>query len=125
MKRNNQRGWDVHSQKVVKYAYVNEDGSVYRANGYCVGNIEAGDFTIPINEWIEFNVEDGDTSNCPDPKKGTKFLSIEVEVKTPLGIGKGIYNYMDNDWLVEIYGDSSDELQAYKEVTHWRYLSEI
>lgn len=75
------------------------------------------------NPFIKFDVEDGDTGNCPLPNKSTKFLSIEVEVITPLGWGTGVYNYMDNDWLVELYGDVSDELQAYKDVTHWRYIT--
>ena len=45
---NKYRGWDVFSQKVVKYAYVGKDGAVMRANGYCVGNYEAGDFLLHV-----------------------------------------------------------------------------
>ena len=79
------------------------------------------------DSFTKFDVKDGDTSNCPPPAKGTKFLSIKVEVITPLGRGTGVYNYMDGDWLVELYDDDgqetfADELQSYKEVTHWRYI---
>ncbi len=45
---NKYRGWDVFKQKVVKYAYVKKDGAVMRANGYCVGNYEAGDFLLDV-----------------------------------------------------------------------------
>jgi len=45
---NKYRGWDVNSKKVVKYAYVEKDGAVMRANGYCVGNYEAGDFLLHV-----------------------------------------------------------------------------
>ena len=45
---NKHRGWDVFSKKVVKYAYVQEDGAVMRANGYCVGNYVAGDFLLHV-----------------------------------------------------------------------------
>ncbi len=44
---NDKRGFDVTNQKVVKYAYVDfKNGSVHRANGYCVGNYIAGDFDL-------------------------------------------------------------------------------
>jgi hypothetical protein len=68
------------------------------------------------NDWTE--VEE----SKPTPCKSRKFLSVDVEVKTPLGEGTGCYNYMDDDWLIELYGNASDELQAYKGVTHWRDL---
>jgi hypothetical protein len=45
---NKYRGWDVFNQKVVKYAYVEKDGAVMRANGYCVGNHESGDFLLHV-----------------------------------------------------------------------------
>lgn len=45
---NKYRGFDVFNQKVVKYAYVEKDGAVMRANGYCVGNYEAGDFLLHV-----------------------------------------------------------------------------
>lgn len=68
------------------------------------------------NEWIEI----GEDESKPMPDKKTKFFSVEVDVKTPHGQGTGRYNYMDDDWLVSLNADPSDELQAYKGVTHWR-----
>lgn len=58
----------------------------------------------------------------PEHADGYKALSVKVEVKTPLGNGTGYYNYFDSDWLVELKGDLSDELQSYKGVTHWKYI---
>lgn len=49
---NKYRGWDVFNQKVVKYAYVEKDGAVMRANGYCVGNHESGDFLLHVPQHI-------------------------------------------------------------------------
>lgn len=46
--KNIHRGWDVTCQKVVKYAYTSEEGGVYKANGYCVGNYMAGDFLLSV-----------------------------------------------------------------------------
>ena len=80
--------------------------------------LKINDMKKVINEWI--NVETDESK--PMPQKNRKFLSVDVEVRTPLGDGVGCYNYMDDDWLIELYGDKSDELQAYKEVTHWRDL---
>jgi hypothetical protein len=62
------------------------------------------------------------TKEKPCTAIGYKSLSPKVEVKTPLGDGTGYYNCTDNDWLVELYGDITDELQAYKDVTHWRFI---
>jgi hypothetical protein len=76
-----------------------------------------------FGSFTEFVVDEGDTSNCPPPDKSMKFFSIEVEVITPRGWGIGRYNYMDNNWLVELYGDKTDELQSYIGVTHWREQS--
>jgi len=45
---NKNRGWDVTNEKVVKYAYIDESGGVYRTNGYCVGNHVAGDFLLHV-----------------------------------------------------------------------------
>lgn len=59
----------------------------------------------------------------PCPAEGYKSLSPKVEVKTPLGEGIGYFNCTDNDWLVELNGTIGDELQAYKDVTHWRYIN--
>ena len=64
-------------------------------------------------EWI--NVDE----SKPMPDKKSKFFSVEVAVKTPQGQGTGRYNYMDGDWLVSLDNDPSDELQAYKYVSHW------
>ena len=52
---NKYRGWDEYEQKVVLYAYTHSDGSVYRANGYCVGNHIAGDFSLQIPEDRGYN----------------------------------------------------------------------
>jgi len=46
--KNDKRGWDVTAKKVVRYSYVEKDGCVCRANGMCVGNIHAGDFSLTI-----------------------------------------------------------------------------
>jgi hypothetical protein len=58
----------------------------------------------------------------PDCAEGYRALSVKVEVKTPLGLGTGYYNHIDKDWLVELTDNLSDELQAYKGVTHWKYI---
>lgn len=68
------------------------------------------------NDWRDVQKEK------PSPAEGYKSISQKVEVKTPLGNGTGYYNCTDNDWLVEIYGSIGDELQAYKDVTHWKYI---
>jgi hypothetical protein len=69
------------------------------------------------NEWIDVD------KSKPMPQKNRKFLSVDVEVITLQGNGIGCYNYMDDDWLVVLYDDKTDELQAYKGVTHWRELN--
>lgn len=73
-------------------------------------------------EWISFG-DEPPHMETPTPNKSTKFLSVEVDVLTHQGYGRGIYNFMDDDWLVELYDDPSDELQAYKGVTHWRPIT--
>ena len=55
----------------------------------------------------------------PEKALGFKAISVKVAVKTPLGEGTGYYNHIDHDWLVEL--SISDELQSYKNVTHWKF----
>jgi hypothetical protein len=57
----------------------------------------------------------------PEVAKGFLTLSVKVDVKTLHGNGTGYYNSADDDWLVELNG-KIDELQAYKGVTHWKYI---
>jgi hypothetical protein len=45
---NKHRGWDVFGKKVVRYAYVEEDGAVMKINGMCVGNYIAEDFLLHV-----------------------------------------------------------------------------
>jgi hypothetical protein len=73
---------------------------------------------LGVIEWYEVEKQK------PPLAIGYKALSIKVAVKTPLGEGTGYYNHIDDDWLVELNKDITDELQAYKGVTHWKYISE-
>jgi hypothetical protein len=76
---------------------------------------------VPAEESKFYDWHDASKAK-PCPAIGYKSLSPKVEVKTPLGEGTGYFNCTDNDWLVELYGDITDELQAYKDVTHWRFI---
>lgn len=67
-------------------------------------------------DWVDI------TESKPLVAKGFTSVSDKVEVLTPLGKGSGFYSHANDDWLIEIYGQVADELQSYKDVTHWRYL---
>lgn len=79
--------------------------------------------TIKLME-AQMNFINWQNSNFEKPGRadGFKILSPKVEVKTPLGEGVGYYNSVDNDWLIDINGE---EFQAYKEVTHWRFIADL
>lgn len=57
----------------------------------------------------------------PSRAYGMSSFSDKVEVKTEHGDGFGIYNYSDDNWLVELSTDKTDELQSYTGVIEWRY----
>jgi hypothetical protein len=57
----------------------------------------------------------------PSRAYGMSSLSDKVEVKTEHGEGFGIYDYSEDNWLVELKADNTDELQSYTGVIQWRY----
>ena len=46
--KNDKGGWSVTQNKVVKYSYIHECGSVCRADNIVVGNIFAEDFLLYV-----------------------------------------------------------------------------
>jgi len=122
--KNDKRGWDCHAKKVVLYAYIGEDGCVYRANGVCVGNTEAGDFTTSVPEDV-VHLKSLLKNRDAYIETLEKQINMKTETKKPVRVLDAPANHNLQDCLQELKAGRKakdqlflqkmiDELKAYK-----------